>query len=303
MNDDRIETNWYIDGASDKKDMAQKARTTTRLGRLDVADVITKASDGASLGRSILLRTCRAEQSLLCCCLCFDESRRQGENIVSADVRMAKRNQTRTITMSGDESKFNPPFHAFSMAYSHLDTRSLTKIQNGTYLQAQDRKDVYTFLAHCLAVRVMDLRKRGIIMDGTPYQRPWRKGNLAFRTFSSRYVLPSLQVALWSLNRVLQAESVPGQLPFDWDRDDCVEICDRKCWLDSGACWASSMDAIEDAWEIDDAIVLRLRCLGEVIYSSTVDGKPLLDRTAALEAGLSQSRSRNHQTSPTKETT
>ena len=98
-------------------------------------------------------------------------------------------------------------------------------------------------------------------------------------TFSSNNCLHSFEN---------QAENVLGLLPSDWDRDECLEYCSAEGWLDSEDSWAKNTVEIEEAWEEDDAILLKLRCLGEVIYGSSVDGKPLLDRMAALDAGVSK---------------
>ncbi|KAF7196192.1 hypothetical protein HII31_02593 [Pseudocercospora fuligena] len=172
--------------------------------------------------------------------------------------------------MSLRKSTYEPDLNALSTAESHLDTCAFTKIQDGTYLQGEAIREVYKFLAHCLAVRAMDLYKRKIRMDGTPYQRPLRKANLAFQDL------------------LIKAENVPGLLPPDWDRNECITYCSAEGWLDGEESWPKGMDTIEEAWEYDDAISLKFRCLGEVIYGSAVDGEPLLDRMAALEAGLSK---------------
>lgn len=150
------------------------------------------------------------------------------------------------------------------------DIEPFTAIANKVYLLNRSEPHLFRLLTNCLRLRVNDqMRENKVAMEGSVHQPGLTSSELALHNF------------------LLKAEHA-GILPSWFDEDKR-----RQCikWGRDYGKLERDMDEGEVNWLLrkqwypdDNAIIAKLRALGEKIYGTPV-GKPLLDRMVALEQG------------------
>lgn len=170
------------------------------------------------------------------------------------------------VFFDADDNTF--PWGHDAVPWDRQEPNAFKSIQNKTYLLNRTDVDLYDILVACFSLRANDSYTISkLALDGSIYQSGFTSSAFAFKDF---------------LVKAYEKDILPPGFDRE-EMDRCVEsarpILRRKI----------SPGVIAKTYATrDEKVVVKLRCLGEVIYGTAVGGENnnMLDRMVAIENGV-----------------